>query len=320
MRRLSDERGAVGVFLAITMVVLFGMLGLTVDVGALYDERSQLRNGADAAVLAIAEDCGLGVGSCDPATARVVAESFADANARDGFAFVEEVDLDVTAHQIRVVTGTLTPSGGRVLEPFFARVVGFDGTTVHAAATAVWGYPMSMPNVLPLIISECEFPLNTPLPTPPRVLTFHDGHGTEPCNAQAGQDTDGDGRLAGGFGWLDAGAGCSVDLISGGWVSADPGSSPSNGCSPSDFSELIGTAVPLPIFDDLSGVGQHGEYHIAGFGLLVVTGYNFGGQYKHNAPCSGSARCISGYFTTGVRFDGDLGGTDRGIVIVKLTD
>ena len=319
MQWMTDDRGAVGVFMAITIVVLFAMLGLTVDVGALYDERRQLSNGADAAVLAIAEDCALGVISCDQATATAIAKRFAAANARDDATFVDEVSIDLAARTVRVQVSTLDPEGGHLLEPFFAQVVGYDGTTVRASATAAWGFPSSMRNVLPLIISECEFPVGMPIPSAERILFFHDGNNAEPCNAHAGQDADGDGILAGGFGWLDTVGGCRLDLASGQWVNADPGSSPTTGCSPSDLSVLVGTAVPLPIFDDLVGLGEGGEYHISGFALFFITGYNFGGQFRFNPPCSGDERCVSGFFTSGVVHDGGVGGVDRGIVIVKLT-
>lgn len=319
MQRLNGERGVVGVFVALSMTILIGMLGFAVDIGALYNERRQLSNGADAAVLAIAEDCALGVGSCDPATATVTARNFANANANDGFAFIEDVSLDLNARTVRVEVGTLETDGGRVLTPFFAQVVGWDGSTVHASASALWGYPSSMRGVLPLIISECEFPLGTAVPTANLILTFHEGNNTEECNAVAGQDMDGDGKLAGGFGWLATNGNCGSDLSTGSWIFADTGSSPSNGCSLPDLSGLIGIPTPLPIFDDITGVGANGQYHISGFGLFVITGYNFGGQYKVNPPCSGSTRCVAGYFTPGTVHDGEPGGPNRGIVIVKLT-
>ncbi len=321
MQRLTNRQdGAVGVFTAVVVVVLFGFLGLAVDVGAMYDERRQLSNGADAAALAIAEDCALGVISCDRATAKAIAAAMASANARDGAAAIDDVVLDAVGRSVRVITSTLDTDGGRVFEPFFAEVIGFDGSTIRAAATAVWGFPSSMRNVLPLIISECEFPLGTPVPTPARILYFHDGNNTEPCNAQAGQDTDGDGFLSGGFGWLGTVSGCELDLATGNWVQADPGASPTTGCNTSDLSGLFGTPVPLPIFDDIVGVGSGGDYHIAGFALFVITGYNFGGQFRFNAPCRGDERCVSGYFTSGVVHDGEVGGDNRGIVIVKLTE
>lgn len=318
---LSDDRGAVGIFTAIVVVVLFGFLGLAVDVGAMYDERRQLGNGADAAALAIAEDCALEVISCSLGAAKPIAASFASANASDGFAAVDSVVIDPIAKSVRVVTSTLTSDGGTLFEPFFAEVIGFNGTTVRASATAVWGYPSSMRGVLPLIISECEFPLSTNLPTPERVLYFHDGNPEEPCNAHAGQDSDGDGFLPAGFGWLyTGGTGCHIDLSVGIWKTADPGSSPTTGCLTGDISGLVGEPTPLPIFDDLIGQGDQGSYHIAGFALFVVTGYNLGGQYRYNPPCGGDQRCVSGYFTTGVVHDGSIGGVNRGIVIVKLTD
>ncbi len=64
MRRLgrgtaegNGERGAVSVLVAILMVVLLGFAALAVDIGVLYAERTQLRNGADAAAIAIAQKC-----------------------------------------------------------------------------------------------------------------------------------------------------------------------------------------------------------------------------------------------------------------------
>jgi hypothetical protein len=315
---LSDERGFVGVFVAISIVVMLGMVGLAVDVGAMYHERRQLRNGADAAVLAIAEDCALGVGSCDESAAAGTASLYASDNASDGASAVDDVDLDFSAKTVYVETSTLDPDGGTVVEPYFSRVVGFDGATVHASAKAQWGYPSALQDVLPLVISECEFPHGEALPTPEKTLYFHDGNNAEPCNAQAGQDADGDGFLAGGFGWLQSDGDCGIYLAALTWIDIDPGSSPSTGCIPEDIFSLVGEKVPLPIFDDLVGVGTGGEYHISGFTLFEITGFNFGGEFKVNPPCGGDERCLSGFFTTGIVHEGEFGGEDRGIVIVKL--
>ncbi|WKZ82601.1 MAG: Tad domain-containing protein [Acidimicrobiia bacterium] len=319
MRRLNDDRGAVGVFTAIVIVVLLGMVGLTIDAGALYRERHELRNGADAAALAIAEACAFEEPDCASGPAWSLARSYASANASDGTADVIDVDLDFAARTVTVHTATLTPGGSTLFEPYFASVVGFDGTTVHAQATAEWGHPRRLRATLPLIISECEFPTEGPLPTPPVVLYFHDGNNAEPCNAHAGQDADGDGFLPGGFGWLDTPGGCEVQLTSGTWSFADPGSSPANGCTPAYLASLLSDPVPLPFFDDILGQGSGGEYRIAGFGMFQITGYNFGGQFKVDPPCSGDQRCVSGYFTTGIVYEGDFGGEDHGIVIVRLT-
>ena len=320
MRRMRGDRGATSVMVAVTLAALLGMAGLSVDAGALHQERRELSNGADAAVLAIAEDCALGTRPCDAATAQATAAAYAVENTRDGSADVVDLSLDTAQRTISVVTGTRNPDGTSKVRPFFAQVIGWEGATVKASATAIWGYPRTVRVNLPLIISECEFPRTTPVPTPERVLYFHDGNNAETCNAMAGMDTDGDGVLAGGFGWLLS-DGCDAMLTADLWYSVDPGTSPPASCSPVGFESLMEKEIPIPIFDDLEMVGAGGRYHLVGFGLFHVTGYNFGGQYKEPAtpPCSGDERCISGYFASGVVYEGEPGGEDWGFAIVKLT-
>jgi hypothetical protein len=322
MRGLNDDRGATIVLIAIALAVVLGMAGLVVDVGALYEERRELQNGADAAVLAIAEDCAL-ERPCDSGAAAATASHYVSANADDGISGVDLVDLDVSGKTVTVQVSTITDEGSTKVEPYFGRVVGWEGSTVGASATAIWGFPSALRSSIPLVISECEFPDRADIPSEPRTIYFHDGNNAEPCNAQAGMDTDGDGMLSGGFGWLVSPTGdCRVNLGAGQWISDDPGASPTTGCSPDFMFGLVGTEVPLPFFDDLYGLGSNGQYHIAGFGMFHITGFNFGGLFKaptaQTAPCGGDERCLSGYFTTGVVYDGEPGGEDHGLVIVEL--
>jgi len=56
--------------------------------------------------------------------------------------------------------------------------------------------------------------------------------------------------------------------------------------------------VLLPLYDIAGGTGSTAWYHIYGYVAFQLTGYFFGGQYQSPvAPCSGNARCVSGYFT-----------------------
>ena len=59
-RHDDDERGAVLVWVALMLTVLIGVGALVIDAGALYTEKRQLQNGADAAALAVAADCANG--------------------------------------------------------------------------------------------------------------------------------------------------------------------------------------------------------------------------------------------------------------------
>jgi hypothetical protein len=136
-------------------------------------------------------------------------------------------------------------------------------------------------------------------------------------------DADEDGILSGGFGWLATDGDCIAAVLSGLWVGEDPGASPSTGCDADTLRSLIlNKTVLVPYFNDTDGLGANGQYHIAGVGAFHVTGYNFGGQFKEPssalAPCGGDERCVSGYFTTGIVDEGELGGVNRGVVIVRL--
>lgn len=341
MWRLNrDDRGASMVFIAICLVFLIGFAGLAVDVGALYAERTELQKGAEAAVLAIAEDCGHGTKPCDVPTASATAEEYIDANATDLVGALDSLELDTVAQTVTVIDRTERSDGGSIFLPFFAQVIGFEGATVRAQASAAWGAPSGMPT-LPIIISECEwlkyggdpstwqqepFPV-APATPEPVLLTFHDGNTTEDCAAQAGQDTDGDGRLPGGFGWLqNDGTGCQASTDENDWADEKPGVSVPNECTAAYLASLVGTVVFLPWFDDVNDLGgANGGYHIAGYSPFYVTGFNWAGQYKVDSlydgavPCQGDERCLEGYFTTATATDADdLGGEFRGVLVVKL--
>jgi len=344
-RRVAREDDGVSLVLAaVAMVAIVAMAAFAVDVGRLYAERRELQNAADAIVLAIAEDCGHGE-ACDSGSATATANSYADLNASDNAAAIHALDLDLGAQEVSVTTKTEEADGGTVLAPLFARVIGFEGSTVGASASALWGFPKSAHLDLPIIISECEWSQVSGLIQDPQTdaslysgspatFLFHDGNTTEDCNAEAGQDVNGDERLDGGFGWLQTVGDCSAEVAEDEWVGQDPGASPPQDCDPGVIeSKVLNQIILIPYFYDIcepqddstafACPDQQGAYLVKAFGAIHVTGYNFGGQYKApsaaGAPCSGDERCLAGFITTATIFDGDVGGTDHGVVIVKLT-
>jgi len=353
----SEESGISLIFVTLSLVVLVGMVAFAVDTAALYQERRELQSGADAAAFAIAEDCALDTQPCTQVQADLTADNYADANASDLEAGVDNVDLDLAAKIVEVDVSTETTSGGTIFRPFFARVLGFNGTNVDAEAAVQWGFASGL-STIPLIISYCEAerhlyasdPLGAPLVldgpwngveglhglrepegspqwqgASPILLKFHTGSDPQPdCAAQAGQDTDGDGRLPGGFGWLDDDDGvldCNVDLETGNIAPADPGASVTSGCSAAALKSLIfEKTVNMPWFVDTNDVGgANATYTIQDFVGFYVTGYNFGGQFKEpgSGPCSGSTRCIEGYFKFSESDSGTIGGTS-GVIVVKF--
>jgi hypothetical protein len=127
----------------------------------------------------------------------------------------------------------------------------------------------------------------------------------------------------GGFSWLSqTGSGCSANVVNG-WVDGTPGNNYS--C---DLTPYYGKMVFLPIFDCVTDVivnpiiptGQpnatncttsaHGNnnthYHIAGYATFYLSGWHFSGSSNgsikppNSAPCPGSGRCMTGWFTQGL--------------------
>ncbi|HVM40629.1 MAG TPA: pilus assembly protein TadG-related protein [Acidimicrobiia bacterium] len=267
--RARDERGAAAVIVAVSLVVVFGMAAFVIDVGALYQEKRELQNGADFAALAVAKDCALG--TCGDTTG--TAESLVDPNANDGTSTVDSVDVNLGARTVTVGSSTSEPGGGSKVAYRFAQIFGKDGDTVRASATATYG-PLGSGPAIPLTISKCEWDNatgGTPdnLPSASLNLTFHDGANTEPCNP-GGSGSD----VPGGFGWLDVNDRCEArpDVRNGAvWVGSAPGSSPPLVCDPSDFSLV--EDVMIPVFDDTAGQGQRAEFRIIGYAGFRITGF-----------------------------------------------
>lgn len=187
MRR--NDEGAVAVVVAVLAVVLFGFGALVIDVGAMYTERRQLQNGADAGALAIAQTCL--ISTCPgQAGAEGSATGYAGSNDRvDGEASAStcgtgSADWQVCADPPAVPPGvkyvsvidrtvSVRPDGTTddKLPPILARVLdnSYDGKQVSAKSTVAWGYgTASGAPVLPFIMSVCEWQ---------RFLSDHGGMG-----------------------------------------------------------------------------------------------------------------------------------------------
>ena len=354
------ERGATAIIVAIVMTALMSVAALAVDVAAMHQERRELQSGADAAALALAQDCARG--SCGaPLAMSTTAKTFANANAHDGLARI--VQITPTASEITVRVGTEQAGGGadndaNTVDFTFARVFGVDGRDINASATARWS-PVGGAATLPLTFSLCEWQRETsnganfyhlnangqldPVPTdPPSVILFHDSGNTNgngngsgdtsgDCAAQAGQDVNHDGRLPGGFGWLES-TDCEATIIAPGWVAAKPGAGVPNGCDPST---LVNRTLLVAVFADEGSqvnqdygtctIGPGGKcYFIAGFAQMYITFVRFPSYASangQNTPCRPPDSCIAGYFIEGLVPVADvLGGGSQnfGSTIVEL--
>ena len=295
MQRLRDERGAVGVVVAMLMVPIMGFAAVSIDAAALWNQRLQLQTGADAAALAVAHDCALSLCGIPTQTAQQMATQNMNAAA---------ASAAVTA----LTTSSVTVRNSGLRNYWFAPALGFESSTITTEATAVWGAPTGGTAVLPLTFSYCEFLAQTggllPSGTIARTIYFTKSSGVVGCSGPSNN------VVPGGFGWVTVNSGtCHTTSAISGLLASDPGNSMPSSCSGSDLVAMHGKTVLLPIFDQASDSGSQASYRVHGYAAFRITGYHFGGQNSWNGPCNGSGRCIRGYFT---KFSGTLDAFDFG--------
>jgi hypothetical protein len=157
-RARDDERGATLIIVTLSLLALFGMMILVVDVGSLLFTRRAIVNAADAAALAAAQSCGKQQGQSQ---ADLQANFYTVANQSGavvvtGFPkYFPSCDNPWGYVTVRVTTD-------RPL--YFAPVLGLDPETpVAAEAKASWGGAGAGEKVAPLMLSanrlsDCDIP------------------------------------------------------------------------------------------------------------------------------------------------------------------
>ena len=151
-RRLArEEDAAVAVIVAIALVVIFGMLALTLDLGRAVAVKRDLVNAADAAALAGAQQCALGNGI---AAAEAAARQTATLN---GAGPTVRFDADPECADPETPGAkTVRVTYSKVVDYYIAPVLGFDSITVEASATAIWG-PAGSARPVPFVAEEGIF-------------------------------------------------------------------------------------------------------------------------------------------------------------------
>ena len=344
MRRLSrlqikhdGERGAVSVVVALLLVALLGFGAVAVDVGMLYAERTQLRNGADAAALAIAQKCAKNAGDADCSATSAIAGSYANANANDSLSNIKSTVLDKTNRTV-MVTAAAQQAGKtpNTVSLFFARALGMTSAEVNAPSTVAWGSPIAGRTAFPLAYSVCQVKDSIG-----GALQLLQDHGVNQ-NADCMYGPSG-AAVEGGFGWLiqDTGqCGGTIDLTvneSG----SDPGNNAPNNCSTTlqkwadEITAGRDIVVLLPVYNSVTGTGNGAVYHLIAFAAFKVKGWKFTGNggtpltFQNKAPyvssalsCDGNCRGIIGSFVkyTSLADGYALGPVDAyGATVVRLS-
>lgn len=185
MRRLTaparaGDRGAMAILVALIVPVVFLAMGAFVlDVGSWYSERAQTQNGADAAAIAVAQNCASGPCTATSAGGYAAANSTGNlgtsATVAPGFPCGRSSAHDLPSCAANVENGVVCPkpmSGtknyvdvevttSKAMTPLFGSLLGGSAKTIGACAQATWGPPATVGNAVPLTISMCEWLKNT---------------------------------------------------------------------------------------------------------------------------------------------------------------
>jgi Flp pilus assembly protein TadG len=348
-RLTASDRGVAAVYVTLLLGsgVLLGMGALVVDIGNLYAEREQLRSGADAAALKVAQACAAaGPAGCADSAAGLAAR-YADANAADNASDVPVIcgrgggfgdcppptgtmadcvrAAPEAGNYVEVHTSTRLPDGTTALPPAFAQAVmnGYRGATVTACARARWGTPSAARSSL--AISACEWNRYTKkgavYPDPPAEQVIDVRDGDEDAAACEG------GGPPNGFAWLaDRSGGCRTPVAAGGTYPAEPRSGLPAACE-AVLTGARNSGRPLltPVYSAVAGEGRRARYTIVGFAAFVVTGWDLPDRSRApskltgRSSCKDADACIYGYFTRAtLPGGGPTGGPDLGARIVGL--
>lgn len=149
LRRPRRERGVTAVIFALSAVVLFASAGVGIDVSSLVWERSKVQHGVDAGALAIAQSCVRNEYACPGGGAGTEANNYLSLNGGAGSANA----TFETSTRVRV-------DGTKSVSFFLMDVLGFTSSNVTATATTQWTKHPSKAEVIPFLVSLCEYAKN----------------------------------------------------------------------------------------------------------------------------------------------------------------
>lgn len=339
MRRLrtsSDgERGGIAVLVAILMVVMLGFAALAIDVARLYAERAQLQNGSDAAALMLAQKCAKNDADTNCSTTSPLASDLANNNAIDGQSNVKSIALDKTNRTVTVTTGAKeTGSSANQISLLFAGVLGIPSAEVNASSSVRWGSPVEGTTIFPLAFSICQ--VSGMVDGAAQLLQNHSADANPDCPLGPAGKT-----VPGGFAWTLQATGQCGGLVN---LAINQSGSDTGNDGPSNCDAILNkwasdlaagrpVIVLLPVYDDATGTGSGGSYHLTSFVAFSVQGWAFSGADKlpmvynnlsatKSLECKGNCRGIIGKFVKYVSLaDGYKLGpvSPNGATVVELT-
>lgn len=152
LKRAQDDRGATAVMVGLMLVVLLGIGAFVLDIGNQMWEARMQQNSADAAALAVAQDCAQG--NCG--MYQDTAQDYASDNTPRGSTSIVDEDGGSLTHTDGEVTVRAETEDEDGLSTWLAGLIETDYIRAQRDATAAWG-TFGGGSVLALGVSVCEF-------------------------------------------------------------------------------------------------------------------------------------------------------------------
>jgi Flp pilus assembly protein TadG len=284
-RRLTEERGSVIVFTAITLTALLAVCALAVDFGSWFTKQRHLQAAADAAALAGAQDLP------DTSTASSTAENYASTNVSDLSSW------SPTFPDSNTINVSLSENAPGI----FSKFVGVNSETIHAHARAQVGTPGQIYNALPVGVKTTAACTSTSTGcfNVAKTLRLDDSSTTSfgsnstfgllnlggssassaSCSGTVGQ-SDQAGWVNGGYPGL-----LSVNLYYGATTGQRT-------ALQNALNSVIGKVLLIPVFDaaNLSWCNQ-GGFHVVGWAAFVID------QTIPNSDWNPHVKVLHGHFT-----------------------
>ena len=250
---------------ALLLVPMLGFAAIAVDIGALYAERARLQVGADAAAIAVAQDCSRG--NCGDMLA--TAQALITANDTEGTAAQPVLSSDPLS-----VTVTAAPprsTGSRRSSGTTPRGLRDGDRRLGGPQRRHRGAPADLLLVLVRGADRRRLPSSTTVQTiklhQDRTRRMH--RAVEQLRPRRFRLPRHRQRALRG----DQRHRTSSSL-------RRPATTRRRAARPADFAAFVGQTVLLPIFDDSGGTGNSAWYRVYGYAAFTITGYDFGGQYN----------------------------------------
>ena len=302
----KKESGQILIIVAGALVALMVFAALAIDLGGAYDAKRQAQNAADAGAMAAARqiilECNKGAGA-DENAIRSNALQMVAANAPDSNAQVYYINSEgnrLFANEVGSVgyvsceCGANRAEGVEIIvdgstDSFIAGVIGEEALGVRSTAKAKYQTVSTPSGGIGL------YPVTRRVGVP--IVT---GEAVEIRNVQGGED------IPGNFGWLTWNGSTAAGVLEQSMTPPGNSYNYTNPYDPNDHEINIGDWVEgttgnmanlkktldiewvntgeimiFPLYDAFEGTGSNGNWRVAGFAAVEITGYDLGGSDKH---------------------------------------